>query len=157
MWEAGIEAMNNTTTPTDVQILRFATEAQRERAQKRRGPSAGTTQPFDIGQKVREANMKYVKSRTSLRGNKLKMEWPRAWKVNPATVTARRGNGDRPYEYQLDNVTRWISHDRLKKVYAAVEDDPPPETQQDRDWYPFRQVQRGNQQVTYYRGFPFAE
>ena len=157
VWEAGIEVMNNTATQTDAQILRFASEAQRERAQKRRGPSAGTTQPFDIGQRVREASMKYVKSKTSLRGNKLKMDWPRAWKINPATVTDRRGGNDRPYEYQLDNGTRWISQDRLKKVYAAVEDDPPPETQQDRDWYPFRQVQRGQQQVTYYRGFPFAE
>ena len=43
--------------------------------------------------------MKYVKSKTSLRGNKLKMEWPRAWKINPATVTDRRGGNDRPYEY----------------------------------------------------------
>ena len=58
-------------------------------------------------------------SKTSLRGNKLKMEWPRAWKINPATVTDRRGGNDRPYEYQLDNGTRWISHDRLKKVYAG--------------------------------------
>jgi hypothetical protein len=47
--------LNNTSTQTDAQILRFASEAQRERAQKRRGPSAGTTQPFAIGQKVRDS------------------------------------------------------------------------------------------------------
>ena len=55
----------------------------------------------------------------------------------------------------LDNGARWISHDRLKKVYVDPEEDPPPETRQDRDYYPFRQVQRGQQQVTYYRGFPW--
>jgi hypothetical protein len=158
VWEAGIEAMNGTATQTDSQILRFASEAQIERAKRRRGPSAAVTEPFGINQLVREANMKYVKAKSSLRGNKLKMGWPRAWKIYPSRVTDRRGGTDgRPYEYLLDNGARWISHDRLKKVYIDPEEDPPPETQQDRDYFPFRQVQRGQQQVTYYRGFPFAE
>ena len=151
MWEAGIEVINKTQTPTDVQIIRFAAEAQRERAEKRRGPSAGATQPFTIGMVVREANMKYVKASSSLRGNKLKMGWPRAWQITTSKVTAVRGGGDRPFEYQLDDRDRWVSHDRLKRVYG--EEDPPAATLQDRDYYPFRQV--GN--TTYYRGFPWPE
>ena len=93
VWEAGIEVINKTQTPTDVQIIRFAAEAQRERAEKRRGPSAGATQPFTIGMVVREANMKYVKASSSLRGNKLKMGWPRAWQITlPPTTMAMFAN-----------------------------------------------------------------
>jgi hypothetical protein len=58
---------------------------------------------------------------------------------------------DRSFEYQLDDKERWVSHDRLKRVYG--EEDPPPATLQDRDHYPFRQV--GN--TTYYRGYPWPE
>jgi len=100
---------------------------------------------------VREAVMKYVKASSSLRGNKLKMGWPRAWQITTSKVTAVRGGGDRPYEYQLDDKERWVSHDRLKRVYG--EEDPPPATLQDRDYFPFRQV--GN--TTYYRGYPWPE
>eukprot|EP01046_Picozoa_sp_COSAG06_P048486 COSAG06_NODE_7260_length_2566_cov_206.737738_2_plen_484_part_00 len=151
VWEAGIEIINKTQTPTDVQIIRFAAEAQRERAQKRRGPSAGVTQSFTIGTEVREAVMKYVKASSSLRGNKMKMGWPRAWQISTSKVTAVRGGDDRPYEYQLDDKDRWVSHDRLKRVYGEV--DPPAATLQDRDFFPFKQV--GN--TTYYRGYPWPE
>jgi hypothetical protein len=136
--------LNRLKRQADSQILRFASEAQIERAKKRHGPSTAVTEPFGINQLVREANMNYVKAKSILRGNKLKMGWPRAWKIYPSWVTDHRGgtNG-RPYEYLLDNGARWISHDRLKKVYVDPEEDPPPETQQDRDYYPFRQARYG--------------
>eukprot|EP01046_Picozoa_sp_COSAG06_P118087 COSAG06_NODE_65218_length_257_cov_1.240506_1_plen_77_part_10 len=77
--------------------------------------------------------MKYVKASSSLRGNKMKMGWPRAWQISTSKVTAVRGGDDRPYEYQLDDKERWVSHDRLKRVYG--EEDPPAATLQDRDFF----------------------
>ena len=50
-----------------------------------------------------------------------------------------------------DDKDRWVSHDRLKRVYG--EEDPPAATLLDRDYFPFKQV--GN--TTYYRGYPWSE
>jgi hypothetical protein len=142
----------------DRAVISTAFNAQLARAEARRGPSAATTKPFQVGDSVRRFNMRWKKA--ALKSNKMKMDQEYKWggPDDVYEVTHVRGGDDAPAAYLLmDSQQRrvrdgWIPHDQLIKV--GEEERPPAETLEPRDYDQEMQLPDGR---TYFRSFPWAE
>ena len=156
VWDACWQLTASTDTEADHAIVDTAFEAQKKRALARRGPSAATTKPYEVGQDVRRFNMRWKKAQ--LKSNKQKMDLTYKWggKDDVYVVTKVRGGVDTPAAYKIVDyadveVSQWIPHDQLLPV--GKEEAPPPAVLDERDYELERQVD-GRE---YYRSYPWAE
>ena len=156
VWDACWQLTASTDTEADHSIVDTAFEAQKKRALARRGPSAATTKPYEVGQDVRRFNMRWKKAQ--LKSNKQKMDLTYKWggKDDVYVVTKVRGGVDTPAAYKIVDyadveVSEWIPHDQLLPV--GKEEAPPPAVLDERDYELERQVD-GRE---YYRSYPWAE
>eukprot|EP01043_Picozoa_sp_COSAG02_P073283 COSAG02_NODE_14179_length_1300_cov_1.318068_1_plen_154_part_00 len=78
VWGAALGgALGSGDEEIDVAIFSTAYDAQRARAEARRGPSAATTKPFEEGDSVRRFNMRWKKA--ALKSNDMKMSQTYKW------------------------------------------------------------------------------
>ena len=149
-----LEAWMDPRSAEDAEIIKKAKKSKFGTARKRRAPSH--VQKFEIGDKVRKINLKYLKD-AGKRGNIMKQRPP--WSKTIYEVTDRRGGDDNMPEYQLDNEDKWILHNLLQKVPGGLAIPPPAAVVRDYpydgDFEEFKRIPALNR--VYYRGYPLPE